>query len=394
MITRHRGHWTPADRSEAIYRYLPFDVPSDAAGVSVALDYDRARGVIDLGLVDAMGFRGWSGGARSRVSVAREQATPGYRPGELPAGTWSVMLGLHRVPADGLDYDVTAEVGPVAQEPPAPALTRPERPPPREIPATGGRRWLAGDLHAHTVHSDGALTIDQLASLARTRGLDFLAVTDHNTTSHHPALAEASARLGIVLVPGQEVTTDEGHANCFGDTGWIDFRMPSDAWLTSAEAGGGLLSINHPLGGDCRWRRPMSRRPPLAEVWHSSWDRAAPLPLAWWAGWGAGHAIGGSDFHRAGNDGLPGQPTTWLEVEDEDVLGALAAGRIAISAEPTGALLIRRDGTLLALEADGAELNGPDGSRRRVTKDRESFSAEDGPWWLTGADGRCLALSS
>ncbi len=214
-------------------------------------------------------------------------------------------------------------------------------------------------------------------------------MTDHNTTSHHPLLAAASARLGIILVPGQEVTTDSGHANCFGDTGWIDFRMPSDAWLASAEAQGGLLSVNHPLAGDCRWRRPMQRRPPLAEVWHSSWDRGAALPLAWWAGWGGGLAIGGSDFHRVGQDGLPGQPTTWLETEDEDILGALRAGRIAISAEPAGPLLIRHDGELLALEAAGASLHGADGSRRIVGSDREPFSV--GTWAMVAdRNGRPL----
>lgn len=400
MITRHQGRWTPADRAESRYRYLPFDVPAAAAGLTVTVLYDRSRGVLDLGLFDPQRFRGWSGRERKRVVVAPDAATPGYLPGELPAGTWSVTLALHRVPADGLDFEVAVEVGPVTLEPPPPPVPRPERPPRRDIPAHGGRRWLAGDLHAHTVHSDGRLTIDELASLARSRGLDFLAVTDHNTTSHHPALVPASARLGIVLVPGQEVTTDEGHANCFGDTGWIDFRMPADAWLASAEAAGGSLSINHPLAGDCRWRRPMSRRPPLAEVWHSSWDRGAPLQLAWWAGWGVGpsmgggHAIGGSDFHRLGDDGLPGQPTTWLETEDEDVLGALAAGRTAISAEPSGPLLVRHDGELLALDAAGAVLHGADGSQRAIRSDRDSFSVAAGPWWLTAADGRCVALSA
>jgi hypothetical protein len=394
MTTRHRGRWTPALRAEAFYRYLPFDVPAGAAGITVSLDYDRTRGVIDLGLIDPVRFRGWSGGRRSRISVAPEGATPGYHAGELPSGAWSVILGLHRIPPEGLEYEVVVELGPVDIEPPTPPLARPERPPRRVVPAAAGRRWLAGDLHAHTVHSDGLLTIDELASLARSRGLDYLAVTDHNTTSHHGALPEAAARLDIVLVPGQEVTTDEGHANCFGDTGWIDFRRPSDDWLTSAEAGGGLLSINHPLAGDCRWRRPLSRRPPLAEVWHSSWDRGAPLPLAWWAGWGSGFAIGGSDFHQVGKDGLPGQPTTWVEAEDEDVLGALAAGRIAISAEPFGPLLIRHDGELLALEADGTVLHAPDGTQRPVSGDRQSFPVDPGPWWLTGADGRCVALSA
>ncbi|MFV2063807.1 MAG: CehA/McbA family metallohydrolase, partial [Chloroflexota bacterium] len=320
MMTRHRGHWTPADRAEAIYRYLPFDVPRDAEGLTVTLRYDHDVGVLDMGLFDPHRFRGWSGSERDRVTVAADAATPGYLPGELPAGTWSLLLSLHRVPVDGLPFDVTVEMGPATHETPPSPLPRPERPPGRDIPASAGRRWLAGDLHAHSVHSDGSLTIDELASMSRSRGLDFLAVTDHNTTSHHSELAAPSDRLGIILVPGQEVTTDEGHANCFGDTGWIDFRRPADEWLEGAEASGGLLSVNHPLAGDCRWRKPMRRRPPLAEVWHSSWDRGALLPIAWWAGWGEGHAIGGSDFHRFGDAALPGQPTTWLETEDEDVV--------------------------------------------------------------------------
>lgn len=394
MTTRHRGRWTRQDRHDAIYRYLPFDVPPAAAGITVSLDYDEDGGVIDLGLVDPERFRGWSGGARRQLFLAPQAATPGYLPGALPAGTWSVMLGLHRVPPEGLAYEVTVEIGPVSAEGPSPHLPRPERPPPRDIPAVGGRRWLAGDLHAHTVHSDGLLTIEGLASLARTRGLDYLAVTDHNTTSHHAHLAPAGDRMGIRLVPGQEVTTDEGHANCFGDTGWIDFRRSSDDWLAQAQAGRGLLSVNHPLAGDCRWRRAMSRRPPLAEVWHSSWDRAEPLPLAWWAGWGGGHAIGGSDYHGHEGEALPGQPTTWLETEDQDVLGALAAGRIAISATPAGPLLVRHEDGLLAIEAVGSELRGPDGSVRRVTREAEAFSLDSGPWWLTDARGRCLALSA
>lgn len=394
MTTRHRGRWMPADRADSIYRYLPFDVPHDAAGVTITLDYDRNLGTLDMGLVDPRRFRGWSGSERGRVMVAPQAATPGYLPGGLPAGTWSVMLSLHRIPTDGLPYDVAVEVGPVTLEPTPPPLPRPEQPPRRDVPAVAGRRWLAGDLHAHSVHSDGSLNVDELASLARTRGLDFLAVTDHNTTSHHPELAAVSDRLGIVLVPGQEVTTDMGHANCFGDTGWIDFRKPADAWLADAEVGGGLLSVNHPLAGDCRWRKPMTQHPPLAEVWHSSWDRGAPLPLAWWAGWGNGQAIGGSDFHRLGDDGLPGQPTTWLETEDEDILGALKAGRIAISAGPSGPLLVRHDGELLALDATDTVLQGADGSQRVIRSERESISADAGPWWLSGADGRCLALSA
>ena len=67
------------------------------------------------------------------------------------------------------------------------------------------------------MHSDGVLTVAELAALAAERGLDFIAVTDHNTVSHHAELAAAGRRYGITLLPGQEVTTDGGHAGALGD---------------------------------------------------------------------------------------------------------------------------------------------------------------------------------
>ena len=174
--------------------------------------------------------------------------------------------------------------------PPAPA----SRPAPRELPAAPGRRWLAGDLHSHTVHSDGALTVPELTCLAIERGLEFLAVTDHNTVSHHAELPTAARRYGVTLIPGQEVTTAQGHAGVLGDTGWIDFRGRPDDWLDAAERGGGLMSVNHPIAGPVSWLYQMRRRPPLVEVWHWSWldptlDHAAGLV----AGLGPGHDPGG-----------------------------------------------------------------------------------------------------
>ena len=57
-------------------------------------------------------------------------------------------------------------------------------------------------------------------------------MTDHNTTSHHAYLPSVGERYGIRLIPGQEVTTDRGHANAFGDIGFVDFRSPGDAVAT------------------------------------------------------------------------------------------------------------------------------------------------------------------
>ena len=47
------------------------------------------------------------------------------------------------------------------------------------------KRWVSGDLHMHTVHSDGDWTVSSLMDAAVAAELDFIAITDHNTYSHH-----------------------------------------------------------------------------------------------------------------------------------------------------------------------------------------------------------------
>jgi hypothetical protein len=400
---RHTGRWTPEDRFRSPWHYLPVEVGPGTCGLRVELEYDRSFGaVLDLGCLGPGRFRGWSGGARRSFVIGAKAATPGYLPGELEPGLWQVMIGTHRVPARGVEFSVTAETTRLAGklEPPAPPEPPPppERRPRQELPTSRGRRWLAGDLHAHTVHSDGALTVPELAALAVRRGLDFLAVTDHNTISHHAELAAASSRYGITLLPGQEVTTASGHAGALGDVGWIDFRREPDHWLDATEQGGGLLSINHPIAGPVSWTHPMRRRPPLVEVWHWSWlDLRWTTPLAWWLAWDpAAIPVGGSDWHREGSDAPLGKPTTWVECADSTgaaVLDGLRAGRVAISAEPDGPVLLRHEDGLVAIDADGLTLAGPHGPRARIDGDLARFPGAPGYHRLLDDEDGTVALT-
>ena len=332
-LIRHAGTWTIEDMMASPVHYLPVEVGPGTAALRVTLSYPRDGGAgARPRLLRAVGFSRLVGGRAVVVRRSRPAgATPGYLPGEVTAGLWQVAIGLYRVPAEGVGYEVTAEsigaaerrmagrgagggragarggawsaaragaaglqrtcraratggaggsFGPVAVPVPlgsAGATRAACRP---------GAAWLAGDLHAHTVHSDGAMTVPELAAHAVSRGLDFVAVTDHNTVSHHRELASASAAYGVTLLPGQEVTTSRGHAGVLGDTGWIDFRTSADAWLDAAERGGGLMSVNHPFAGDVSWLHSMTRRPPLLEVWHWSWlDPTWTTPLSWWQAW-------------------------------------------------------------------------------------------------------------
>jgi hypothetical protein len=401
MTTRIRltGRPTLADRAAAPLREIPFQPPGWARAFTVQLAYDHTAGVLDLGCQGPAGFRGWSGGAREQYTIAPGWATPGYLPGEPEPGTWHVLLGLHRVPAGGLPYEIVVTPHRTPPAPPPPGGVPPgERPPPaaqrRGLPGLDGLTWTAGDLHAHTVHSDGSLTVAGLGALARDQGLDFLAVTDHNTVSHHPELPAASRATGVALLPGQEVTTDLGHANAFGDIGWVDFRRSAQDWADTVERRGGILSINHPVAADCAWRLPTTTRVATAEIWHWSWwDRTWGAPLAWAQAWSPGTVmLGGSDYHRPEEGRPPGAPTTWILAEEPAAaLDGIRARRTSVSATPDGPLLLRHGEEFLVVDGAGLILWGPD-QRTVITSDRMTLPARPGPHRLETARNEVMAL--
>jgi hypothetical protein len=387
--------FTPDDRADSTWHYLDFAVPPGCGGFTVTTSCSRSDAVIDLGCLGPQGWRGWSGAARTWFAISDSEATPGYLPGVVD-GTWKVVIGLHRVPAPGVDLSVEVRLTPTPMPPTPPAPPAPARPPRPDLPTVDGMTWLAGDLHCHTVHSDGADPIEAVAALAVSAGLDFLAVTDHNTTSHHRFLPSIGARYGLDLLPGQELTTWRGHANVLGDIGWVDFREPADAWIREVADRGGLLSVNHPVCGDCAWRQPIAQPPPLLETWHSSWlDRADGAPLAFRQAFAPTSVpVGGADYHRAGSGGLPGHPTTWVLAADGDVWGGLTAGRTAISAGPGAPLLLRLGDDLLAVGADGLLLTTPDGNRQPVRSDRQILPAVTGFGWLEDSRSAVQAITA
>jgi hypothetical protein len=68
---------------------------------------------------------------------------------------------------------------------------------------------IRADLHMHTTASDGRLTPEQLVSKAVERGLNVMAVTDHDTVEGIPsALKTASGFSNLELIPGVEINTD------------------------------------------------------------------------------------------------------------------------------------------------------------------------------------------
>lgn len=64
------------------------------------------------------------------------------------------------------------------------------------------------DLHTHTIHSDGADTVEELLHHAQESGLSHLSITDHNTTSAYrdPAMAHWQEIYHGTLIRGIEIT--------------------------------------------------------------------------------------------------------------------------------------------------------------------------------------------
>ncbi|MFP5297785.1 MAG: CehA/McbA family metallohydrolase [Actinomycetota bacterium] len=263
------------------------------------------------------------------------------------------------------------------------------------LPATAekkfGRRddkhggvWLAGDLHVHSTYShdsyggphDDNTSIDEFYTLgwsvaeqgeiARSRGLDYLAITDHNDVRSVADPAFGSA--GLLWLPGYENSL-AGHAQMLGSTELHDngTRSLQDVERLARELKqlGGAFQINHPSDHD--WERSYGYAfvPETIEVWNiGPWLWQHPMPAAndndfslrfWDAFLDAGHevgATGGSDNHWRSITPLAGvgQPTTWVfarEASPEGVLEALREGRTTIVHQPPS-----MSETFINMEAD------------------------------------------
>ncbi len=81
------------------------------------------------------------------------------------------------------------------------------------------------DLHLHTTASDGRLTPRQLIDLAALKGLQVVAVTDHDTTDGlEEAFQTASLYPDLTLIPGIELGTDIPGSEIHVLGYWLDVK--------------------------------------------------------------------------------------------------------------------------------------------------------------------------
>jgi predicted metal-dependent phosphoesterase TrpH len=110
------------------------------------------------------------------------------------------------------------------------------------------------DLHVHTCYSrDSSITLQQVVSFAKKRGLDGVAVTDHNTVEG----ALKMKTRDILVVPGIEVSTSNGHLLGINVTTPIPAKLGIEETIRLIHEAGGIAVAPHPTAF---YKSPPSRR--------------------------------------------------------------------------------------------------------------------------------------
>jgi predicted metal-dependent phosphoesterase TrpH/glycosyltransferase involved in cell wall biosynthesis len=105
------------------------------------------------------------------------------------------------------------------------------------------------DLHMHTDHSGDCVTpVDVLLATARERGLDAIAVTDHNVIGGALAARARAEEYGIKVIVGEEVkTADQGEVIGLFIEEQIPRGMTLDETIAEIRRQGGVVYVPHPF---------------------------------------------------------------------------------------------------------------------------------------------------
>ena len=191
------------------------------------------------------------------------------------------------------------------------------------------------DLHVHSNFSDGQDSVEAVLRAALRRGLYGLSITDHDTLggSQKALKVIREERLDLVLIPGAEVTTSEGHLLCLGIEELPPRGLSPEETADLAREQGGIAIVPHPYHP---FRHAIGRIPDCdaVEVYNSKHLFGIANARA---RMGARHRhlpmVAGSDSHYAATVGLG---VTDIQASDaEEAVAAIREGRTRIVGKRT-----------------------------------------------------------
>jgi hypothetical protein len=218
-------------------------------------------------------------------------------------------------------------------------------PGPRTAPERVGDYWvLAADFHVHAFPGDGALPPWEIRAEAQRRGLDVVALTNHNQRmAGHIDRWWSGARTDPLVLAGEEITSRHYHIIAIGITRTVDWDQPAAAAIADVHAQGGVAIAAHPSrvfweGYDAAAAAALDG----AEIAHpliiGSGEARREL-LEFWRRARAHHPdlapIGSTDFHARSPIGLCRTYVFARELTEAGVVEAVRSGR-TVAYDPQG----------------------------------------------------------
>lgn len=348
-----RGTLTSADMRQTKPMYI--DVPEGVTNIHFLFKYapkaapdQRLPYQISVMIFDTKGPRfEISRPDDIGVFINAVKASPGGTPGPIPAGRWMCFILAHRLLSElpvTYEFDITMSFDPITEE-------AQEWLPGKVAPRGPG--WYRGDLHAHTIHSDGSWDIPDLVQFWKERGVDFMTLSDHNTISGL-AQARSLADDDLMIMGGMELSTYWGHAVAVGVHEWFDWRKLDGTQITMPELAqkvidaASLFTIAHPMNlGDptccgCRWEHydMMPGNALAVEIWNGHWRPHNQEALQWFYHWlNEGYrltAVSGTDMHWRPTQPVRGAVNVVYaqELSESAIIAAIKAGHSYITAGP------------------------------------------------------------
>lgn len=199
---------------------------------------------------------------------------------------------------------------------------------------------LKVDLHIHSKYSeDGSGEIRDILEKAIERGLDAIAITDHDTLKGSLEAQKLSESMDILVIPGQEVTTKDGHLLVLGINDFIEPHRSLEDTLKEVKEKRGFVIAPHPFH---RYRHGVGKKLKqnidkidAVEVYNSRYITGIANKRAkWFTNKKNVPAVAGSDAHIPE---VVGYGTTIIEAEKtiDSIFCSIKKGKTKVELDKT-----------------------------------------------------------